>query len=87
MCHTYCADELDLDAGMFEAFAVLRADGDGALDGLAIHVEGRLLAPVLVQLDVDHGPVVSVLEDNVDVDGGREEVRHVAGAPRARQID
>lgn len=74
--HLDGAYELHLDAGVFEAFAILGADGDGALDGLAVHVEGGLFAAVLVELDVDHGAVVGIFEDDVDVHGGGEEVRH-----------
>lgn len=55
---------------MLEAFAVLGPHGDGALDRLAIHVQGRLFTAVLVELDVDHGAVVGLVEDDVDVDGG-----------------
>lgn len=83
---TYCANELHLNSGVLEALAILWPHGDGALDRFPVHVQGCLLAPVLVELDVDHGTVVGVLEDDVNVDGGRKEVRHVAGAPRARQF-
>ena len=61
---------------MLEALAIFGADGDLALDRLAIEVEGDLFLAVLVELDVDGGAVVEVLEDNVDVDRGGEEVRH-----------
>lgn len=78
---TYRADELDLDAGVLQSLAVLWPDCDGALDRLAVHVQRGLLAAVLVQLHVDHCALVGILQDDVDVDGRREEVRHVAGAP------
>lgn len=44
---------------------------------LAIHIKGCLFAPVLVGLDVDHLSRVGVIEDDVDVDRGREKVRHL----------
>ena len=74
--HTYRADELHLDAGMLQPLAILGSHGDGALDRLAVPVQGRLFATVLVELDIDHGPVVCVLENDVDIDRSREEVRH-----------
>lgn len=74
--HFYRADELDLDARVLEAFAVLGPHRHGALDRLAVHVQRRLFTAVLVKLDIDHGAVIRLVEDNVDVDGGREEVRH-----------
>jgi hypothetical protein len=66
---------------VLQALAVLWPDCDGALDRLPVHVQRGLLAAVLVQLHVDHGALVGILQDDVDVDGRREEVRHVAGAP------
>lgn len=83
---TYCADELHLDAGVLEALAILGPYCDGALDRLAVHIQGRLLPPIFVELDVDHGALVGILEDDINVDGCREEIRHVAGAPRAGQF-
>lgn len=77
---TYRADELHLDARVLQPLAVLGPHRNGALDRLAVHVQRGLLAAVLVQLHVDHGALVGILEDDVDVDGRREEVRHVAGA-------
>ncbi|KAL8303673.1 hypothetical protein RB597_004906 [Gaeumannomyces tritici] len=74
--HLDGADELHLDARVLQPLAVLGPHRHGALDRLAVHVERRLLAPVLVQLDVHHGPLVAVLEDDVDIDWRREEVRH-----------
>jgi hypothetical protein len=44
---------------------------------LPVHVQGRLLAPVLVGLDVDHLSRIGVIKDNVDVYRGREEVGHL----------
>ena len=73
------ADEFDLDAGVFEAFAVLGTHGDGALDGFAVGVEEDLFPLVFLELHVDGGSVVGVFEHDVDVDGGGEEVGHGAG--------
>jgi hypothetical protein len=73
---TNCADELHLDARVLEALAILGPHRDLALDRLAIEVQRDLLFAVLVELDVDGGAVVEVLEDDVDVDGGGEEVGH-----------
>jgi hypothetical protein len=61
---------------VLEALAILGPHGDLALDRLAIEVQRHLLLAVLVELDVDGGAVVEVLEDDVDVDGGGEEVGH-----------
>ena len=73
------ADEFHLDAGVFEAFAVLGTHGDGALDGFAVGVEEDLFPLVFLELHVDGGSVVGVFEHDVDVDGGGEEVGHGAG--------
>lgn len=62
---------------MLHPLAILGPDSHGALDRLPVHKQGRLLTSVLVELDVDHGPIIRVLEDDVDVDGVGEEVRHV----------
>jgi hypothetical protein len=75
------ANELDLDARVLEALAILGPDGDLALDRLAIEVERDLLFAVLIELDVDGGAVIEVLEDNVDVDRGGEEVGHGGERP------
>lgn len=61
---------------MLQALPVLGPDCNCALDGLAIHVQRGLFAAVFVEFDVDHLPVVGIVEDDVDVDGGGEEVRH-----------
>lgn len=74
--HLYGADELHLDSGVLKPLAVLGPNRDGALDRLAVHVKRRLLPPVLVQLDIDHRSVVAILEDDVNVHWGREEVGH-----------
>lgn len=47
-----------------------------ALDGLSIHVQRHLLSPVLLLLDIDHGPLIPIFEYNVDIDWCGEEVRH-----------
>jgi hypothetical protein len=70
------ANELDLDACVLEALAILGSHRDLALDRLAVEVQGDLFLARLVELDVDGGAVIEVLEDNVDVDGGGEEVGH-----------
>jgi hypothetical protein len=73
------ADELHLDARVLQPLAILGPHGDGAADGLAVHVQRHLFAAALVLLDVDHGAVVAVGEDDVDVDRGREEHGHGDG--------
>jgi hypothetical protein len=70
------ADELHLDACVLQPLTVLGTHGDGAADRLAVHVQRHLFAAALVLLDVDHGAVVAVGEDDVDVDRGREEHGH-----------
>lgn len=61
---------------MLKPLAILGTDSNSAFDRLAIHKEGRLLATVLVKLDIDHGTIIGIVKDNVDVDGGRKEVGH-----------
>jgi hypothetical protein len=61
---------------MLEPLAILGTNSDSAFNRLAIHKEGCLLATVLVELNIDHGTIIGVVEDNVDIDGSREEVRH-----------
>lgn len=48
LIRTYCANELDLDAGVFQPLAILGTYCHGTLDRLAIHIERCLLPPVLV---------------------------------------
>jgi hypothetical protein len=73
---TYRADKLDLDTGMLKPLAILGTYSDSAFDRLAVHKERRLLATVLVELDIDHGTIIGIVKDNVDVDGSRKEVGH-----------
>src|SRR5579862_1837151 len=73
------ADELNLDPCVLQPLAILWPHRHSPLDRLPVHVERAFLSPALVELDVDHGPVVAVLEHNVDVDGRGEEVRHARG--------
>jgi hypothetical protein len=61
---------------MLEPLAILGTNSDSAFNRLAIHKEGCLLATVLVELNIDHRTIIGVVEDNVDIDGSREEVRH-----------
>ncbi|TLD22838.1 hypothetical protein PspLS_07353 [Pyricularia sp. CBS 133598] len=81
--HLYGADELHFDPRVLEPLAVLGPNRDRALDGLAVHIERRLLPPVLVQLNIHHRPVVAIFEDDVNVHRGREEVGH-DGQPGGR---
>lgn len=69
LIHTYGADELDLDTSVLESLAILGTNSNSALDGLSIHKKRCLLATVLVELDIDHGPIISVFKHDVDVDG------------------
>ena len=75
-CCTYRPDELHLDARVLEPLVVFRPYRDRPFDRLSIRVERCLLDPVLVELHVDRGPIVGVLEDDVDVHGSGEEVGH-----------
>lgn len=62
---------------MFEPSAILGSDCNSSLHGLAIHVEGSLLSPVLIQLDIDGLAVVGIFENDVDIYRRGEEVgRH-----------
>ena len=63
---------------MLQSLAILGSYRHLASDGLSIHVQRHLLPSVLVRFDVDHLSLVRVLEDDVNVDRGREEVRHLA---------
>jgi hypothetical protein len=74
---TYRADELHLDASVLQSLAILWSDCHLSRYRLSIHIQGRFLAAVLVELDVHHLPVVRLIQDNVDIDRSREEVRHV----------
>ena len=64
---------------MFEALAIFRTHCDSTLDGFTIGVEKHFFPLVFLELHVDSRPVVGVLEDDVDVDGGGEEVGHCCG--------
>jgi hypothetical protein len=83
------ANELDLDARVLKALAILGSHRDLALDRLAIEVQRDLFFAGLVELDVNGGAVVEVLEDDVNIDGGGEEVGHSGrrGACRLRRGD
>lgn len=70
---------------MLQALAILGPYGDLALDRFAIEIQRHLLLAVLVELDINGGAVVEVLEHDVDVDRGGEEVRH-AGPEKCRWI-
>ena len=61
---------------MLQPLAILGPHGYLSLDRLAVEVQRHLFLAVLVQLDLDGGAVIEVFEDDVDVDGGGEEVRH-----------
>jgi hypothetical protein len=78
-------DELHLDARVFQPLAILGSYRDLALDRFAIQIQRHLFFAVLVQLHIHGRAVVEVLEHNVDVDGGGEEVRH-AGDEIARCV-
>ena len=69
-------NELHFDARVLQSLAILGSDCDLPLDRLAIEVQWHFLLAVLIELDIDGRAVVQVLEDNVDVDRGGEEVGH-----------
>lgn len=75
---TYGTNKLDFDPRVFQSLAIFGSDRYCSLDGLSIHIQWGLLATILVELDINHGPVIGVLEDNVDVHRCREEVSHLA---------
>ena len=54
---------------MLESLAIFGPDGYSALDRLAIGVQWGLFDAVLVEFNVDRGPIVEVLKNDVDVDG------------------
>lgn len=73
--HTDRSNELHLDAGVLQSFSILGSDRHGTLDRLAIHVQRDPFATALVELDVDRLTVITVVENDVDIDGGGEEER------------
>ena len=76
------ANELYLDACMFKSPAVFGTYSDRTLYRFAVHIEWRLLPPVLVQLDIDSLSVVGFLKHDVDVDRSRKEVGGHSGDRR-----
>lgn len=58
---TNCADELDFDPCMLQSFSIFRSYGHTALDGFTIHVQRSFFPSILLQLHVDHSPLISVL--------------------------
>ena len=76
---TDSANELHLDARVFQAFAVFRSNGDRSFDRLAIHVQRGFFPSILVKLHVHHSPVIRIVQDDVNVDRCRKEIRHSRG--------
>jgi len=71
------ANELHLDARVLQALAILRSDRNSSLHCLAVGIQRAFLLPVLIELDVDHLPlIVGIVEADIDIEGGGEEVRH-----------
>lgn len=74
---TYCSNELHLDARVLQALAILGPDGNSSLHRLSVRIQRAFLFSVLVELDVDHLPlVIGIIETDIDIEGGGEEVRH-----------
>ena len=59
---------------MFQPLAIFRSYSDASLHGLPIHVQRGLFSPALVELHVDHGPFVIILENYVYIDRRGEEI-------------
>lgn len=74
---TNCPNELHFYPRVLQSLAIFGSNGDCALHRLAIHVQRDLFFPVLVEFNIDHSPLIGVLQDDVDVDRGGEEIRHV----------
>jgi len=55
---------------VLEPLAILRADSDSSLYRFSIHVQRQLFATVLVLFNIDHGTVVGIFKDDVNVYGG-----------------
>jgi len=73
---TYCSNELYFDSRVLQPLSIFGPNCNSSFYGLAIHIQGSLLSSVLVELHIHHLPVIRVFEDDVDIDRGREEVRH-----------
>jgi len=77
---TYTANQVDLDAGVFQFLAVLWSDDDGALDGLAVLVERRLFFSFFASyLEFDHVASILAVEADLDVAYRLEECSHYLG--------
>jgi hypothetical protein len=64
---------LHLDACVLQSLAILWSNRYGALDRLAVHVQGDALPAALVKLDINSLALIEVVKNDVDVDGGGEE--------------
>ena len=86
---TDSANELHLDARVFQAFAVFWSNGDRSFDRFAIHVQRGFFPSILVKFHVHHSPIVRIVQDDVNVDRCRKEIRHSRGGlpklPRSRK--
>ena len=77
---TYAANQVDLDAGVFQFLAVLGSDDDGSLDGLTVLVERGLFSSFFAPyLEFDHVAFILAVEADLDVAYGLEECSHWLG--------
>lgn len=68
------ADELYLDSGVLQPLAILGSDCHSASDGFTVHVDWSLFPSILIELQIDGGFVIVIVEDNVNVGRGGEKV-------------
>lgn len=70
------ANKLYLDPCVLQSLAIFGSNRDRSSDRLPIHVQWCFLPSILLQLQVHHCFFIAVFQDNVDIDGGGEEVGH-----------
>lgn len=77
---TYCPNELHLDPRMLQTLSILWPNGDSPLYRFSIRIKWTFFPSVLVELHIHHLPFfIKVLQPDVDIQRGREEVRHCKG--------
>jgi len=65
---------------MLQTLSILWPNGDSPLDRFSIRIKRTFFPSVLVELHIHHLPFfIKVLQPDVDIQRGREEVRHCEG--------
>lgn len=73
---TYCTNKLDFDACVLQALIVFWSDRNRAFHRFTICIEWGFFYPVLVKLHINRRSVIGIFQDDIDVYGSGEEVRH-----------